>query len=395
MLVEPLIRLFARWGMLPDEAPVWATAAAAALSVLVAWLLFMVLTRGVIPLVNRLVRFTSSKADDLLLNPRLLRVVAELASVILLTATLPGSLVGYEQLHAIASVTCRILVVCTVVHLVNRFILALYELLEARSSSRVTSLKGIRQMLQIISVCIGVIIILSILAHKNPVTIITGLGAAATVLMLVFKDSIMGVVAGVQLTLNDMVRPGDWITVPSRNLNGTVIEVGLTTVKVQNFDNTIVTIPPYSLVSESFQNWRGMTDAGGRRVQRSVTIDVNSVTFCTPEMIEEFRSEPWGKHIDPERRHVNLTLYRQYLEHFISTQAQLNTSMTYMVRELEPTATGVPIEMYLYTTLTSWKPYEHFMASLVDHILATVGRFGLKVYQAPSGSDILKLRAEG
>ena len=190
--------------------------------------------------------------------------------------------------------TFRILIVCVAVHLINRFLLAVYELIERSSSGRASSLKGIRQMLQVISVSIGVIIIISILANKNPLTVITGLGAAATVLMLVFKDSIMGVVAGVQLTLNDMLRPGDWITVPARNINGTVLEVGLTTVKVQNFDMTIVTIPPYALVSESFQNWRGMTDSRGRRINRAVTIDVNSVRFCDEETIRELKTKNGG-----------------------------------------------------------------------------------------------------
>ena len=158
----------------------------------------------------------------------------------------------------------------------------------------------------------------------------------------------MGVVAGVQLTLNDMLRPGDWITVPARNINGTVLEVGLTTVKVQNFDMTIVTVPPYSLVSESFQNWRGMTDARGRRVNRAVTIDVDSVDFCPPEKIEEFRREEWWGALDADVRHVNLTLFRAYLEHYISQLPDLKTdpSMVYMVRELAPTPQGIPLELY-------------------------------------------------
>ena len=270
-------------GVAGDMLHLLSTCMVVACALFVAWLLFWLLTHYLIPVVEKFTNFTSAKWDDILLNPRLLRVVAELLVVILMQAMLPPALVYYEAVRGIVSVACRVLLVAVAVHLVNRFILALYNLLEANSSGRVTSLKGIRQMLQVISVSVGVIIVISILAEKNPLTVITGLGAAATVLMLVFKDSIMGVVAGVQLTLNDMLRPGDWITVPARNVNGTVLEVGLTTVKVQNFDMTIVTVPPYSLVTESFQNWRGMSDSKGRRINRSVTIDVNSVTFCTPE----------------------------------------------------------------------------------------------------------------
>lgn len=360
---------------------------------LIACLLYFVLTRYVIPAVLKLVSFTEARWDDVLFNERLLRVVAELASVLLMQATVPPGLEYYPTLQTVAVLTFKILIVCVGVHLVNRFLIALYDLVENSSSGRTSSLKGIRQMLQVIAVSVGVIIVISILADKNPLTVMTGLGAAATVLMLVFKDSIMGVVAGVQLTLNDMLRPGDWITVPARNINGTVLEVGLTTVKVQNFDMTIVTVPPYALVSESFQNWRGMTDSRGRRVNRAVTIDVDSVDFCTDEMIAAFRQEEWWGDLDPEMRHVNLTVFRRYLEHYISQLPDLKSSpeMVYMVRELAPTPNGIPLELYLFTSVTSWKPYEHFQAAVIDHVLASVHRFGLRIYQAPSGRDIALL----
>ena len=360
---------------------------------LIACLLYFVLTRYVIPAVLKLVSFTEARWDDVLFNERLLRVVAELASVLLMQATVPPGLEYYPTLQTVAVLTFKILIVCVGVHLVNRFLIALYDLVENSSSGRTSSLKGIRQMLQVIAVSVGVIIVISILADKNPLTVMTGLGAAATVLMLVFKDSIMGVVAGVQLTLNDMLRPGDWITVPARNINGTVLEVGLTTVKVQNFDMTIVTVPPYALVSESFQNWRGMTDSRGRRVNRAVTIDVDSVDFCTDEMIAVFRQEEWWGDLVPEMRHVNLTVFRRYLEHYISQLPDLKSSpeMVYMVRELAPTPNGIPLELYLFTSVTSWKPYEHFQAAVIDHVLASVHRFGLRIYQAPSGRDIALL----
>lgn len=384
------------WGVGDSLLRACATLLTAGTILICAWLLFYALTRYVIPAIDRLISHTEAKWDDVLFNPRLLRVVAELACVLLLQTFLPPSLALYPTLLTITSLTFRILIVCVIVHLVNRFLLALYELIESSSSGRASSLKGIRQMLQVISVSVGVIIIISILADKNPLTVITGLGAAATVLMLVFKDSIMGVVAGVQLTLNDMLRPGDWITVPARNINGTVLEVGLTTVKVQNFDMTIVTVPPYSLVSESFQNWRGMSDSRGRRINRSVTIDVDSVSFCDRRTIDRLKEEEWWGDLDPEAQHVNLTLFRRYLEHYISRLPELKTNdnMIYMVRELAPTPQGIPLELYFFTSLTSWKPYELFTASVTDHVLAAVHRFGLRVYQAPSSRDIAML-AEG
>lgn len=185
-----------------------------------------------------------------------------------------------------------------------------------------------------------------------------------------------------------MLRPGDWIQVPSRNINGVVLEVGLMTIKVQNFDMTIITVPPYSLLSESFQNWRGMTDSGGRRVERSVVIDVNTVRLCTPEELEAYRREPWAEAIGEGEEHVNLTVFRRYLSHFIALQKSLNKEMTYMVRELAPTSQGVPVQVYLFTTRQEWVAYEEFQATLLDRILAAVNRFGLKVYQAPSGEDV-------
>ncbi|MDE6824590.1 MAG: mechanosensitive ion channel family protein [Duncaniella sp.] len=384
---------FHRWGVGESLLHACATLLIAGGGCLLVWLFYFIFTRYVIPAVLKLVSFTEAKWDDVLFNERLLRVVVELGCVLFMQATLPPALKFYPTAQSIATLTFRILIVCVGVHLINRFLIAIYELVERSSSGRASSLKGIRQMLQVITVSVGVIIVISILADKNPVTVITGLGAAATVLMLVFKDSIMGVVAGVQLTLNDMLRPGDWITVPARNINGTVLEVGLTTVKVQNFDMTIVTVPPYALVSESFQNWRGMADARGRRINRSVTIDVDSIDFCPPEKIAEFRKEPWWGKLDPEERHVNLTLYRAYLEHYIATRPDLKTSeaMVYMVRELAPTPNGVPLELYMFTSVTSWKPYEQVQGAIMDHVFASVHRFGLRIYQAPSGRDIAML----
>ncbi len=389
-------RLFGSWGIPAEYNPLCSTLLVVLASLLLSWLVFALLTRYVIPIVSHVVDKTAAVWDDILFNPRLLRVVAEFVAVLIMQKTVPDSLSLYPMAAGVSVVVVRILMVMTIVHLINRFILAAYAILTEKASERARSLQGIRQMLQIITIVIGVIVVISILVDKDPVVVMTGLGAAATVLMLVFKDSIMGMVAGVQLTLNDMLRPGDWITVPARNINGTVLEVGLTTVKVRNFDMTVVTVPPYSLVSESFQNWRGMRDSGGRRINRSFTIDVNTVRFCTPEQIGAFAGEPWMESVDTSVPVVNLTLFRLYLEHYISGLPQVKTSpdMLVMVRELAPTPYGVPVEVYFFTAHTSWKPYEHYQAALMDHIMAVAGRFGLRIYQAPSGLDVLALKGE-
>ena len=230
--------------------------------------------------------------------------------------------------------------------------------------------------------------------------------------MLVFKDSIMGLVSGVQLSANDMLRPGDWITMPKYNADGTVIEVTLNTVKVRNFDNTIITIPPYALVSDSFQNWRGMRESGGRRVKRSVNLDVNSVCFCTPEMLERYKKIVILKeYIEQTEQKVqqynqqgiddsvpvngvhqtNLGVFRAYLELYLKNLPVVNSDLTYMVRQLQPTEKGIPLEVYFFSREKDWVPYEKIQADVFDHIFAVVPYFGLKVFQNPSSADIVRV----
>lgn len=379
-------------GLGADYVDVTSTIAVAAGTLLVAWLIYLILTRVVMRIVLRLVHFTESSWDDVMFSPKILSVISELLTTIYLQLTLPRALMLYPSWSEGVLVVCKLLVVFSTVHLVNRVIIAAYNLLEKRRGARVTSLKGIRQMLQVISVMIGLIIVASILARRDPLIIISGLGAAATVLMLVFKDPIMGVVAGVQLTLNDMLRPGDWISVPSRNINGIVKEVGLATVKIQNFDMTIVTVPPYSLLSESFQNWRGMTDCGGRRMARAICIDVNSVRFLTSDELKALPESVAAQNPGQERI-VNLTAFRRYLQAQLANRPTVMTDMNLMVRELDPTPQGIPLEIYLFTSNVKWEDFEEFQATLLDHVIATINNFGLRVYQAPSGLDLISLRS--
>ncbi len=392
-LLSFTIGLLEKMGLDAAYCNLTATAVVTAVTLLVAWAIYAFLTRVVVKYVVKLTKFTTATWDDILLDSKVLKVVCEVLLTVFLQVTIPRGLSLYPDWSEASMVMCQILTVVASVHLVNRLILALYYLLEERRGARVTALKGIRQMLQVLSILVGLIIVISILANRDPLIIISGLGAAATVLMLVFKDPIMGVVAGVQLTLNDMLRPGDWISVPSRNINGIVKEVGLATVKVQNFDMTIVTVPPYSLLSESFQNWRGMVDSGGRRVQRSVCIDLNSVRYLSAEERAAVEGEEWFAPLAADGREVaNVTAFRHYLKHAIAHTPTVKTDMTWMVRELAPTPQGLPVEFYFFTSHTSWVEYEEFQAGVFDRVLADVNRFGLRVYQAPSGLDILSLK---
>lgn len=391
-LLNYAIGLLDRMGLDASYCHLTATAVVTAVTLLLAWGFYSFLTRVVVKYVVKLTKLTSASWDDILLDVKVLNVICEVLLTLFLQITVPRALSLYPEWSEASMVMCQLLTIVAVVHLVNRIILALYYLLEEKRGARVTALKGIRQMLQVISIFVGLIIVVSILAHRDPLIIISGLGAAATVLMLVFKDPIMGVVAGVQLTLNDMLRPGDWISVPSRNINGIVREVGLATVKVQNFDMTIVTVPPYSLLSESFQNWRGMVDSGGRRVQRSVCIDLNSVRYLTADERAAIESEEWFAPLAGGAEVANVTAFRHYLKHAIATTPTVKKDMTWMVRELAPTPQGLPIEFYFFTAHTTWVEYEEFQAGVFDRVLADVNRFGLRIYQAPSGLDILSLR---
>ena len=284
-------------------------------------------------------------------------------------------------------------------------------------SLRGRPLKGLLQTLQVLLWFIGGIVVVSVLIGQSPLTLLAGLGASAAILMLVFKDSIMGFVSGVQLSANDMLKVGDWITMPKYGANGYVIEVTLNTVKVRNFDNTITTIPPYLLVSDSFQNWRGMRESGGRRVKRSINIDMTSVRFCTPEMLEKFRKINLLKdyidqteevvrvyneenHIDNEvlvngRRQTNLGVFRAYLTAYLKSLPVVNTELNCMVRHLQPTDHGLPVELYFFSNVKDWIPYEAVQADVFDHVLAIIPEFDLRVFQSPSGADFRQLNGSG
>ena len=279
--------------------------------------------------------------------------------------------------------------------------------------SRNKPLKGFVQILQVIIFLIGGILIISVLINRSPVSLLAGLGASAAIMTLVFKDTILGFVAGIQLSMNDMLRPGDWITMEKYGANGTVTEVTLYAVKVRNFDNTITTIPPYALVSDAFQNWRAMTESPGRRIKRSINIDMTSVCFCTPEMLERFRkislirdyiefSEQDLEKYNTEygidgsvpvngHRLTNLGVFRAYLVRYLRSLPEINKELVCMVRHLQPTDTGIPIELYCFSSNKEWVEYERIQADLFDHVLAIVPEFGLRVYQRVSGADVVRL----
>ena len=352
------------------------------LLILVFTLLFTRLFRLLlIPFIHRLTAKTKAKWDEALFNRQLLIAFSRLLPPIIWYLFLPMVFTTTPMLLLILQKACLIYLVVTTLRLISTFLSTLYELSSNHEKLRHRPLKGIYQMVQLIAILVGVIIMISILIDKDATTILAGLGASAAVMMLIFKDSILGLVAGIQLSANDMLRPGDWITMSKYGADGYVIEVSLTTVKVQNFDKTITTLPPYALVSDSYQNWRGMWENGGRRIKRSLFIDMNTIRFCPSA------AEPASVADQAAEAPVNLRLYRQYVLDYLERHPHVKQDMMKMVRQLPSTPQGLPLEVYCFADTTEWVEYERIQDEIFDHLIAVLPRFGLRIYQQPAGAD--------
>ena len=347
----------------------------------------------VIPLSNRITRKTQARWDDIIFNATTLKNVCNLIVGIALTAALPMLMNEDSMLFDVASKVCHIYIIIIFVKFCCGILTSLYKISNQVKKTKNHTLQGVFQMMKIVIICIGVIFVTSIIIDRDPTKLLAGLGASAAVLMLVFKDSIMGLVAGVQLSANDMLRPGDWITMEKYGADGMVQDVSLTTVKVQNWDKTITTVPPYALVSESFQNWRGMFDSGGRRIKRSIFIDMNSIAFCNEKQIKTLNDK--GLFAGSNERPVNLTVFREWLEMWLKNHPKVNKEMITMVRQLQPTAQGLPLELYFFFDGTAWVDYEHLQSEIFEYILATLPEFGLKTFQTPNGNDIKSFISDG
>ncbi len=354
----------------------------------IAYIIDFLCCRLLVPAIRKIASRTTFRWDDHITADGVLRNVFHLIPPVTFQTVLPLLFPEQTQWAEILSKVFSIYIIAIVCRLVCAFISSLYAISNETESLKNKPLKGLYQMLKVIVVCICVILTIGILIEKDFTSLLAGLGASAAVLMLVFKDTILGLVAGVQLSAHDMLRPGDWIIMERHNVNGTVMEVSLNTVKIRNWDNTITTIPPYVLVSDSFQNWRGMRESGGRRVARSIRIDINSIRFCSPEELASFSEEEWAKGTTLDKDTVNLTVFRAAAEHYLNSLSGINSSLMLMVRQLEPTPEGLPIQFYFFTTEKDWVPYEHFAAEVLEHLIASLPQFGLKAFQRPSGLDI-------
>lgn len=342
----------------------------------------------IVPLVRKVTQKTQVEWDDTILNNNVMKTACALVPPVILIILLPIFFSDDNVLNVISLKICNVYIAIVAVKLMCAVLTSLYILSSQHEKLKNRSLKGVFQMLKLVVICVGVIIIISELMDKDPVKIIAGFGASAAILMLVFKDTIMGLVAGVQLSINDMLRPGDWITIPKFGADGEVVEVTLTTVKVQNWDKTITTIPPYLLVSDSFQNWRGMWNYGGRRVKRSVFVDMQSIAFCDEELLARLSAEGRLEGLEMDGGSlVNLYVFRKYLENFLRKHPRVNSEMMIMVRQLQPTPQGLPLELYFFSDGTAWVPYENLQSEVFEHLFAVLPQFGLRVFQAPAGTD--------
>ena len=331
--------------------------------------------------------------NTLLMKRRVVHHLIHILPGVLVYFLLPLAFVRGKEILDFSQKICAVYIIAAILFTINGLLLVMLDVYNARDKQKNRPMKGFVQVLQVLLFFIGGIVIIAVLVNKSPMTLFAGLGASAAVLMLVFKDSILGFVAGVQLSANDMLRIGDWIQLPNGRLFQAVSrksscadveEITLNTVKIRNWDETISTVPPYTLVNNSFQNWRGMQESGGRRVNKNIYLDMTTLKFCTPEDLDAIRKNiPLMADYQPAEGEVptNSQLYRIYIERYLRSLPVVNQDMDLIISQKEPTTYGVPIQVYFFSRNKVWREYERIQSDIFDHLLAIVGKFDLKLYQ--------------
>ena len=387
---ESLMEFFHKMGFLSDTRSLGIQLMIILGVLILSFVLTKLFRHVLVPLVQKITARTRVKWDDYIFNERMMMAFSRTIPPIVWYIFLPTVFDEGTMVLAILLKACLVYMVVASIMLINTFLNTLYEISNEHEVLRNRPLKGVYQMISLLAIAVGIIIIVSILIDKDATRILAGLGASAAVLMLIFKDSLLGLVAGIQLTVNDMLHPGDWITMNKYGANGYVTEVSLTTVKVQNFDKTITTIPAYALVSDSFQNWRGMHESGGRRIKRYINIDITTVHFCSEEELRSLASKGLysADKMDDSDGVVNLYVFRRYALDYICSRKDINQDFMRMVRVLQPTSEGLPVEIYCFTNNTEWLVYEFIQGAIFDHLIAMLPAFGLRAFQRPSGADL-------
>ncbi len=369
--------------------------------------------RYIVAALTYVISKSKSKWDDAVVRQKALNRLAHLAPALVIYLLTPFALEGLDGLISFIRSTLQIYMIIIMVLVVDSLLNTVEDVYQNFRASKEIPIKGFIQALKILLYFVAIIFVIAILINKTPVYLLSGIGALAAVMMLVFRDSILGFVGGIQLAANKMVAVGDWIEMPKYGADGDVLEVALTTVKVQNWDKTITTIPTYALISESFKNWRGMSDSGGRRIKRALNIDMSSIRFCDEEMLGRFEKIQYisayieEKKLELEqfnqaanvdnaslangRRMTNVGTFRAYVVAYLRHHPMINKDMTFLVRQLAPGEHGLPIEIYVFSKDKVWANYEAIQADIFDHILAVVPEFDLRVYQNPTGADFRML----
>ncbi|MDA3930949.1 MAG: mechanosensitive ion channel [Prolixibacteraceae bacterium] len=385
---------------------------------IIALLLLFILRKIFVRFAHRFAKSTKTEWDDILIKYKFFYSLAHFAPALYIyfnasfaNLQVPGTEeLFFSNLQVIFLRISEVYFLGASIFLLNAFLSSVNEIYNKTFSfAKERPIAGFIQLIKIFIYFVGVLILISLLFDKELSKLFTGLGAMAAILILVFKDTILGFVASIQISMNDMVKIGDWINMPSRGADGDVIEINLTTVKVQNWDKTITMLPTYSLISESFVNWKGMEQSGGRRIMRSININMSSVKFCSSEMlkklekfvlIREYINDKENEiaafnstlKIDPKdhyngRRQTNLGIFRKYLEAYLKNHPMINQEMTFLIRHLQPSEKGLPIEIYVFCKDQRWANYEAIQSDIFDHILAVIPEFDLMVFQNPTGSD--------
>ncbi|MFP4604118.1 MAG: mechanosensitive ion channel family protein [Bacteroidales bacterium] len=385
--------------------------------ILLAYIAHLIISKILIVSIHRIVKKSKTKWDDYLVKRKVIHRLAHLAPALIIYYASKLTLTDSPELLSVINTGIYIYLTLTIMITLDAFLSALHDIYLTLPISKERTIKGYIQVAKILIHSGGSILILSQLLGKDPTAIFASLGALAAVLILVFRDTILGFVSSIQLSANNMVKPGDWISMPSRNADGPVIEITVNTVKVRNWDKTISTIPTWALINESFQNWRGMEESKGRRIARSIYIDIKSIQFATDEMLTRFKKfklirdyinekqteiEEFNKKLGitdedtvSRRRLTNVGIFRKYIEEYLARHPKLHPNeppYITLVRHLQPTEKGLPIQIYVFSKEYSWGNYEKVQADIFDHVFAVIPEFELRVFQNPSGDDFRSLK---
>ena len=402
--------LFVNAGLSYSFSSFLSTIALVLIVILFSWVSNLIAKAIILKIVTRIVKKTTNTWDDIFLEQKVFTRLSHFAPSLVIWFMASWALTSYPSWLIVIHKLTYIYMVFIGMVVINSFIEAWHEIYKTLPIARHRHIKGYVQLLKIFIVFITILAIISVVFKKDISTLIAGFGAMAAVLILVFRDTLLGLVASIQLSADKMLKIGDWISIPRRDVDGVVIDITLTTVKVQNFDKTIITVPTYSLVNDSFQNWKGMEEAGIRQIKRSIFIDMSSIRFLDKELKDRLSRVPElkefieltekqinlsGKRINDletpffnSSQITNLGIFRFYAETYLKQHPQVDSTQTIIMRHRPFEGNGLPLQLYLFTKNNQFTPFENMQSGIFEHLLAIMKEFGLKVFQQPSGDDL-------